>query len=80
MATFCPSDSSALAPYVLKKEREYNPKQRLGKHSRSDTEDESTQPLKKLQHTSASLDLTPLLTNFSTLGIPFPIYDEGVAD
>lgn len=81
MATFCPSDGSALAPHVLEKEREYyTTKQRLGKHSRSDTEYESTQPLKKLQHTSASLDLTPLLTNFSTLGIPFPVYNGALAN
>lgn len=79
MATCCASDSSALAPSVLVKEFEYT-KQRTGKRLRSVTEDESPQPAKKLQQTSASLDLTPLLTNFSTLGNPFPTCNKDLAD
>ena len=80
MATFCGSDGSALASFVLRSEHEYASKQGLGKHSRSDIEDESPQPPEKLRQTSAALDLTPLLTSFSTLGIPFPSDDEGLAD
>jgi hypothetical protein len=72
--------ASAWTSNLRHAEYKETPKARLRKRPRSEAEDELERPAKRLQQTSASIDLSPLLTNFGSLGMPLPKIHERLAD
>jgi hypothetical protein len=66
---YCPYTAD-WEPILHHEENKERSKPILGKRPRSPAEDGSDRPAKKLQQTSASTDLSPLLINFNSLSMP----------